>query len=73
MAEIYLKIFNDNKNKIVDSKLFSEYYKIIENKLSTEFEKILGNEYSNKLAKKLIEIEKMKKTRYTKINLKKMR
>ena len=57
LAEIYLKIFNDNKNKIVDSKLFSEYYKIIENKLSTEFEKILGNEYSNKLAKQLIEIE----------------
>ena len=31
LAEIYLKIFNDNKNKIVDSKLFSEYYKIIIN------------------------------------------
>ena len=60
LAEIYLKIFNDSKNKIVDTKLFSEYYEMLENKLSTEFEKILGNEYSKKLAKQLIEIEKNK-------------
>ena len=53
LAEMYLKIFNDNKNKIVGSKFFNEYYEMVEYKLSAEFEKILGNEYSNKLAKLL--------------------
>ena len=40
LAEIYLKIFKDNKNKIDDSKLFNDYYEMLEKKLFTEFEKI---------------------------------